>query len=293
MGVNRCGREGYSLRHHMPVSTCKTEASGDPELDLHLGTSTSQRKRAVRVVYRERRPPAVPGRVAVHAAPPSATSAARWEHPHRLAGRRSVRGRCPDRLGRLPDRPPGDHGRRVSRGAASRNRPRRRTTLDPPHGIGRHHDRLNAPPGHLDRCPDDAAHHGPQKAPRRSGATAMGRPRMSLENAMNRAGRPASMIVACLLGHAATPPSTPGQGLVPATGGRAPATGVILPAGAVQPAATPTRRVSVDERSHWSSRTISASAPNATARRSSTWWWPTPARSGCRTCRSTCCGTTP
>ena len=53
-------------------------------------------------------------------------------------------------------------------------------------------------------------------------------------------------IVGCLLVQAATPP-TSGQGLVPGTGGRAPATGVTLPAGAVQPAAIPTRRLSVDE----------------------------------------------
>ena len=64
---------------------------------------------------------------------------------------------------------------------------------------------------------------------------------------MNPATRRAAVLAACLFVHAATPPPTPGQGLVPATGGRTPATGVILPAGAAQPAATPTRRLSVDQ----------------------------------------------
>ena len=64
---------------------------------------------------------------------------------------------------------------------------------------------------------------------------------------MNPATRRAAVLAACLLVHAATPPPAPGQGLVPATGGRAPANGVILPPAALQPAATPTRRLSVDE----------------------------------------------
>ncbi len=57
----------------------------------------------------------------------------------------------------------------------------------------------------------------------------------------------AAVLAACLLVHVATPPPGRGQGLVPAPGGRAPATGVLLPPGTVQPAAAPTRRLSVDE----------------------------------------------
>ena len=64
---------------------------------------------------------------------------------------------------------------------------------------------------------------------------------------MNPASRCAAAIVASLLVHAAAPSLGRGQGLVPATGGRAPATGVILPAGTVQPAAAATRSLSVDE----------------------------------------------
>ena len=90
---------------------------------------------------------------------------------------------------------------------------------------------------------------------------------------MTRATRRAAMIVACLLAHAATPLPAPGQGLVPATGGRAPATGVILPPSAVQPPATPTRRLSVDE-------AVALALENLGIRSQ-------------RSCPSTCCGTTP
>ena len=53
-------------------------------------------------------------------------------------------------------------------------------------------------------------------------------------------------LTTCALLHAATPPPAPGQGSVPATGGRAPA-GVIVPAASVQPAAAAPRRISADE----------------------------------------------
>ena len=74
-----------------------------------------------------------------------------------------------------------------------------------------------------------------------------GQSQLSLEAAMNCGTRRAVMIVACLLAHIARQPSARGQALATSAGGRVPETGVILPAGAVQPAATPTRRLSVDQ----------------------------------------------
>ncbi|MCE2513903.1 MAG: TolC family protein [Acidobacteria bacterium] len=63
---------------------------------------------------------------------------------------------------------------------------------------------------------------------------------------MNPATRCAAALASCLLVHTASLPAA-GQGLAPAAGGRAPAPGVILPPPSVQPAAMPTRHLSVDE----------------------------------------------